>query len=217
MVARAVGLFVLATLGCQGQTVGESSSGGAAGSAAGGARGTSTGGSNTGGSNTGGSNTGGSNTGGSSTGGATGPGPHGALPTGYCCTSNDDCRYRACLDFGGVKMCSDRCTNSAACTTGPGFACNKTSEQCEPAGPPACIPADQWQLGSKSAGGCCYAAGDGTAGEECQGNLCMAFGPLSNPFICTQACATGKDCPPTYKCETATGFCWPYATNYTCQ
>src|SRR5579883_2022190 len=46
----------------------------------------------------------------SGSGQATGPGPWGALPTGYCCTSNDDCRHRNCIDTGGgIKMCSDDC------------------------------------------------------------------------------------------------------------
>lgn len=205
--------MLLWAAGCQGQTVGDSGTGGAAGlpGGAGGTGGTGSGGAGSGGASTGGASTGGGG------GAQTGPGPHGALPTGYCCTTDEDCRYRACLEFGGVKMCSDRCMSNAACATGPGFVCSKATEQCEPGGTPSCIPGDQWKLGAEAIGACCVATGDGTAGEECQGNLCMAFGPTSNPFICTQACDTPKDCPANYKCETQVGFCWPYATDYTCQ
>lgn len=214
MVTRSSGVLLLFLMGCQGETVGESGSGGAAGSSGGG--GATSGGTSSGGTTSGGASSGGTTSGGSG-GGQTGPGPHGALPTGYCCNTDEDCRYRACLDFGGVKVCSDRCLSNAACATGPGFACSKTTEQCEPTGAPACIPASEWKVGPQPIGACCVATGDGTAGEECQGNLCMAFGPTSNPFICTQACDTPKDCPANYKCETQVGFCWPYATAYTCQ
>src|SRR5690349_19818303 len=42
-----------------------------------------------------------------------GPGPHGSLPSGYCCSSDSECRYRHCVDVGGAKTCLDECTNAA--------------------------------------------------------------------------------------------------------
>lgn len=196
-----VALFLIA---CQGDPVGEGSGGGAGASGAGGTA--SGGGAGTGA---------GAGTGG---GGVAGPGPHGALPSGYCCTSDQDCRYRTCTDFGGVKLCSDTCTNDdSTCNAAPNMKCNATSGQCEPAGTPSCIPAAQFVAGTVPLGGCCIATGDGHAGEECQGNLCMAFGALENPFICTHACDVPKDCPPKYECNSFTRFCWPIATTYTCE
>jgi len=150
------------------------------------------------------------------TSGATGPGPYGALPTGYCCTKNEDCRYRQCTSFGGVMMCSDPCDSNDGCNTAPNMQCNTTTTNCEPIGTPSCIPADQWQLGTKTLGACCVATHDGHAGQECVGNRCVSFGDVSNPFICTQACSRPSDCPGNYMCS-ADQFCIPLATTYTCQ
>ncbi|GMV13620.1 MAG: hypothetical protein AMXMBFR56_18440 [Polyangiaceae bacterium] len=208
MTARALPLLLLFALGCQGQTVGEGpGSGGAAGS----------GSATSGGASSGGSSSGGSSSGGSA-GGVSGPGAHGSLPSGYCCTSDSECRYRNCRDFGGVKMCSDSCTTQdTSCNAAPNMKCDTAAGECVPSGSPTCIPAQQWTSGSTPIGGCCVATGDGQAGEECQGNLCMAFGELSNPFICTHACDAPKDCPPKYECNSFTRFCWPIATTYDCQ
>jgi hypothetical protein len=139
------------------------------------------------------------------------------LPSGYCCQSDSDCRYRNCADFSGVKMCSDSCGQDTGCNTAPNLKCNKSAGQCEPAGAPSCIPAEQWVRGAGAVGACCVATGDGHAGQECAGNLCMGFGPVSNPFICTHACDGPADCPPKYECNTITKFCWPLNTAlYTC-
>ncbi len=205
----AVVLSLVWGTGCQGSTVGETNpDGGNVGgaSAAGGSGGGGTGGA-----------TGGTSGTGATGGAATGPGPTGALPSGYCCTADTDCRYRACLDFGGVRMCSDPCSASESCNTAPDMVCDSASGQCTPSGAPSCIPADQWVLGPNPTGGCCIATGDGHAGEECQGNLCVAFGDLQNPYICTQACDAPKDCPPKYQCQPGAGFCFPLADFYDCQ
>ncbi|MBK7585138.1 MAG: hypothetical protein IPI67_33730 [Myxococcales bacterium] len=223
------GLLVLAS-GCQGQTVGDgntdaggggtSAAGGSAGSGSSGGSG-STGGAagsgGTAGSGVGGGSGGGAGIGGSGGGTGVGPGPHGSLPTGYCCTSDSECRYRTCLEFGGGKMCSDPCSQDTTCNSAPNMQCNKSAGQCEPVGVPQCIPANQWKLGPNEVGACCVATGDGHAGEECEGNLCFAFGPVSNPFICTRACDKPADCPPKYECNSFGKFCLPLATTYDCQ
>ena len=217
-------LFAL-TLGCQGETVGGGDgTGGSAGAMGGaGAGGTGTGGTGAGGTSTGGTSTGGTSTGGTGAGGTggggvAGPGAHGSLPSGYCCTSDAECRYRNCRDFGGVKMCSDSCTTQdTSCNAAPNMKCDSVAEECVPTGTPSCIPASQWVSGTTSIGGCCIATGDGHAGEECQGNLCMAFGAIENPFICTHACDAPKDCPAKYTCNSFTKFCWPIASTYDCQ
>jgi len=218
---RALPLFVLFGLvACQGSTVGESTSdagatGGSAGStASGGSAGsTATGGVGAvgGAAGAGGTASGGSS---GSGGGVHGPGPFGALPAGYCCTSDDECRYRNCADFGGVKMCSDECDSNDGCNTGQNMICS-SSYQCEPAGTPSCIPADQFSVGTKKIGACCVATGDGHSGEECESNRCVAVGDLSNPFICTQPC-TKQACPAQYQCL-GFMFCAPLAATYTCQ
>jgi hypothetical protein len=188
---------------CQGETVGEQGA---------------TGGGTSGSGGTGALGTGATAAGASGGSTGTGPGPHGALPSGYCCTSNEQCRYRTCAEFGGVKMCADECWgDNGACNTAPNMVCNTTSEHCEPSGPPTCIPADQYTLGASAIGSCCVATGDGHAGEECEGNRCEAFGDVSNPFICTQPCDAPKDCPPKYECNHWTHSCWPLATTYGCQ
>jgi hypothetical protein len=235
-------VFILGA--CQGDPVGEAAQdagGGAGGSAASraigggagssgaagaGAAGADGGASGSGGTASGGQSGGGSGgaaTGGSAAGGAggssgvTGPGPHGALPSGYCCTSDQECRYRRCRDFGGVKLCSDECRSDAACATGAGMVCSEETDHCEPAGTPSCIPADQWQVGALGIGECCVRTGDGWAGRECAGNLCMAFGDWTNPFVCTHACDLPADCPPKFDCNPWAGFCMPLAELYTCR
>ncbi|MBX3125974.1 MAG: hypothetical protein KF718_04630 [Polyangiaceae bacterium] len=143
-----------------------------------------------------------------------GPGPQGALPSGYCCTSHDQCRYRNCAEFGGVRMCSDECNHHPGCSTGPGMICGSDG-YCQPSGTPSCIPAQEWPLGERQIGDCCLATGDGESGKECIGNRCVAFGDLSNPYICTRACDKPADCPVKYQCNLA-GFCSPLASLYDC-
>lgn len=197
---RASALLVLLVLACQGDPVGE------AGSDAGGVGGGGTGGGATGGGSAG------TGTGGTA---QTGPGPFGALPAGYCCSADAECRFRNCADFGGVKMCSDECSHTGGCITGKSMICS-ASGYCEPSGTPECIPAESFVLGTKDTGACCVATGDGESGVECKGGRCVAVGDLQNPFICTQACAGTGDCPPKYTCL-GFSFCAPMATLYDCE
>lgn len=184
--SRASMLVLLAVLACQGDPVGEF--GGDAGA------------------------TGGTGAGGGAT---HGPGPFGALPAGYCCTSDQECRFRNCADFGGVRMCADECSHDDGCNTGKNLTCSFATGYCEPSGAPECIPAEQWVVGTKKAGACCIPTGDGTAGQECEANRCVAVGDLQNPFICTQPCADIGDCPPKYSCL-GHSFCAPLASLYDC-
>ena len=132
--------------------------------------------------------------------GGSGPGPWGALPSGFCCQSDDECRYRRCKDFGGGKMCSDDCWGDDSACTGPvsGLVCNKTASYCEPSNmSQPCTPSDQYKYGSSKLGACCHATGDGFSGQVCEGNRCAAWGPTSNPFICTHVCKVSGDCTST--------------------
>ncbi len=132
-----------------------------------------------------------------------GPGPYGALPSGYCCESDQDCRRRMCMDFDGVKMCSDNCRFDSLCLASPEMRCDTVLEQCVPVGKPSCISATQWVLGTKSTGDCCV--GDGA---ECRGGLCWSFQEDENPFMCTQACDE-DDCPPGFSCYSYDRACYP--------
>ncbi len=146
-----------------------------------------------------------------------GPGRYGALPSGYCCTKNEECRYRTCSNFGGVMMCSDPCDSIDGCNTAPNLTCGSASKMCEPTGAGKCIAQSQWPLGTKKLGDCCVATHDGRAGQECEGNRCVAFGPTTNPYICTQACSKPSDCPGNFFCS-IDAFCVPSATDsYTCK
>ncbi len=156
----------------------------------------------------------------------TGPGPHGALPTGFCCTSDDECRGRKCADFGGVKTCSDTCSSDDMCNAVPGYACIGASASadghCQPkATGTACIPAVNYLRGAKTLGACCTATHDGKNGFECQGGHCDAFLDENQPYICTQACTKASDCPGAYDCLPVTdsyAVCAPQATtSYTCR
>lgn len=157
-------------------------------------------------------------------GGNVGPGPFGALPSGYCCTKNEDCRYRDCATIGGMKMCTDPCDTNDGCNVLPGYACvgatPQDSGRCEPtAAGAACVPAASFSRGAKKLGQCCTATHDATAGLECEGGQCGAFGDVSNPFICTNACAKPADCPGNYLCSPVTNtysICVALASTYTC-
>jgi len=199
--------------GASGGSSGQGASGGSSGQGASGGTGGTVGGS--GGTGAVGGTGGTAGSGASGGAGTFGPGPYGALPSGYCCTSNEDCRFRRCADFGGVKMCTDECFSTPGCNTGPNMICSSSSGYCEPSGTPTCIPASQWKLGTKQPGDCCVATGDGHSGEECDGNRCVSVGDLSNPFICTRACKGPGDCPVKYQCL-GQSFCAPLATLYTC-
>ena len=190
----------------------------------GGASSSSSGGSSSGGSSSGGSSSGGSSSGGSSSGGSGGfgTGAYGALPNGYCCATNDDCRHRNCVETGGGKMCLDRCDAPTGCLRrAGGFTCQMTGGdgRCQPDMGTTCIPSGQFERGSKVLGDCCTATHDANAGLECQGGHCGAFGADSNPFICTQVCRSAVDCPGPYLCLNTGDYkiCAPQASTYTCK
>jgi hypothetical protein len=154
--------------------------------------------------------------------GGTGPGPWGALPSGYCCATDNDCRFRKCVDFNGSKMCMDPCTSDDGCAgTVSGLRCNEAKERCEPdAQSQQCTPADKYQYGSRKLGACCLATHDGWAGRECEGNHCVSFYGVENPYICTHACAKPSDCVGSYMCSNTGygyGLCVPLAQTYTCE
>lgn len=154
---------------------------------------------------------------------ATGPGPWGALPTGYCCTDDAQCRYRDCRTIGPARMCSDVCETDDSCAAHPGFHCVGADQthagHCEPVVPgAACTPQVQFQRGSKPLGACCTAGHDGRTGLDCEGGLCYGFGAVSNPYICVNQCSQAKDCPGNYMCNPIErgAVCWPLADPYTC-
>ncbi|MCA9664846.1 MAG: hypothetical protein KC503_04635 [Myxococcales bacterium] len=157
--------------------------------------------------------------------GGQGPGPWGALPSGYCCVSDLDCRHRTCRDIGGVKMCSDTCYTDAGCIAAPHAqtcvgASGPQQGQCEPTqSGQACKPADDFHYGAKKIGDCCTPTFDGRNGGECEGNHCSAFGDNSNPYICIHACDQPTDCPPPYLCRNVGAYsvCITAQTTYTCK
>lgn len=154
-----------------------------------------------------------------------GPGPHGSLPTGYCCTADDQCRRRHCADVGGgVKMCLDGCHGASGCTHAgiTGFTCDNGGSNfddgwCKPPAGAACIPQSQYEYGTKPAGSCCSATGDANAGQECTGGLCIAIG--DGPFVCSNPCDQPKDCTGPFTCFTidvGRKECIPANDPYTC-
>lgn len=137
-----------------------------------------------------------------------GPGPRGALPTGYCCAKNEDCRYRSCVDVGGgVKMCSDICRSQDACDGGlPGFVCMGGSQfvdgQCMPSAPMAkCVPADRFTHGTKPLRACCTPTYNGANGNECEGGHCAENNGV---WMCSNACSKASDCPGPFLCTPLT-------------
>lgn len=139
-------------------------------------------------------------------------GPLGTLPTGYCCTSDEQCRFRRCVAVGnGDKACVDQCDqrhyNSAFfelqdLCAGPQiqFECPEGSNvYCQP--PPGfrCIPSNDFHVGTRTTGDCCSDTGDTTTGQECEANLCLASG--ADPWFCTRRCQTSGDCPKNFICD----------------
>lgn len=156
--------------------------------------------------------------------GPTGPGPLGALPSGYCCSSDDECRFRNCVETGngGGKMCLDACSASRP------FICKRpdldftcaslgTSQFCQPLGSFACLDAAQFVRGTKGTGSCCTAVDDGTMGRECEAHLCLALG--TDPWFCTRRCDGDNDCPSDYRCVPVADRkeCVPRSTPYVCK
>ena len=140
--------------------------------------------------------------------GGSGPGPLGALPAGFCCNTNDDCRSRNCAGLLlPVHYCTDECDHDSLCSTwGGNFTCDLNSGTCVTATTPAtCLDPSLYHYGGKPIGSCCQSGFD-KSGQECQGGLCNATGPSANPFYCTQGCDRNTPCPAPYVCNSAS-FC----------
>jgi hypothetical protein len=152
----------------------------------------------------------------------TGPGPHGALPSGYCCTDDRECRYRRCVDTGGgVKMCLDECFQDGFCERPDvTFTCDQPEAGqrglCQPPPGFACLPQSEFVRGTRETGGCCAFGMDGTAGSECDGNQCVAV--ADGPYVCTNRCDSGEDCPSSFTCTMfgTSKACIPANAPYTC-
>ncbi len=162
-------------------------------------------------------------------GGPKGPGPLGALPSGYCCTSDAECRFRKCVVVpggGGGKMCVDACSASR-----PGmcvrpdlaFSCaalGSDGDFCQPTGSFTCLDPATFERGTKGTGGCCVDTGDGNTGRECEANLCLQIG--QNPWFCTRRCSGDADCPSDHRCtqigtDPSRKQCIPRVTSTPCK
>jgi hypothetical protein len=157
----------------------------------------------------------------------TGPGARGALPTGFCCERDEECRERHCVDVGGTKMCSDECVSPSICTNKHvQLECAKAADagtfsrgQCmPPAGAPfACVAQSAFKVGARVLGDCCQSTGDGNTGWECEGALCVATG--QNPWVCSHFCESAADCAGPYTCEPFGNYkmCVPANSPYACK
>jgi hypothetical protein len=153
-----------------------------------------------------------------------GAGPLGALPTGFCCATDSECRNRHCQLVGGTKMCLDFCLKEDDCQgVVTGFHCAFTSEgygYCEPtAAVTSCAAQSLHRHGLAPLGACCQQRSDGRMGSECLSGVCDRNGN-TNPFICTSDCGKSM-CPPTWTCGHADNFglrfeCLPVANSYAC-
>jgi hypothetical protein len=159
-----------------------------------------------------------------SIGDAKGPGPHGSLPSGYCCTSDAECRDRHCVQIGGggASMCLDECSEDKQCTR-PGFTfiCGATASPryCRPEFAFACLDPATFTRGTRPLGACCNVTAadpDGTAGLECEGSICRRSG--QGPLVCSHRCAVQGECIGDYAClvSGASNACLPGSTDYTC-
>jgi len=122
---------------------------------------------------------------------------------------------------GSGKMCLDACRSNSTCERPPDFAftCDNGGSRfndgfCKPASAFTCIPASQFERGTKPIGACCTATGNGIAGLECEGSLCVAVG--DGPFVCTNYCTLPKDCSGAFTCQGQINQCFPANSPYTC-
>lgn len=163
---------------------------------------------------------------GASADGRTGPGAFGALPTGYCCTSDEQCRNRHCLPSASGRMCFDECNAQAqAFCDRPflDFRCDlaqpEFQQTCIPqeGEPFTCLPPSQFVPGTKAAGECCAARPDNLHGQECASNLCIQ--KRDGPWACTRICEAGVDCPTDWSCipQIYWSICVPNGITYTCK
>jgi hypothetical protein len=147
-----------------------------------------------------------------------GPGDFGALPSGYCCTDDSECRYRHCADVGGQRMCLDQCRHDPICRRHDVmFTCDSPNGfdagWCQPPSGFTCRPAAQFERGTRETGECCARTGDGRAGEECESNRCIALN--DGPYFCTNHCTSSTECPSGYVCGPLDS-CTPANRPYTC-
>jgi hypothetical protein len=156
-----------------------------------------------------------------------GPGVRGALPSGFCCNFDEECRERHCLDYGnGVKACADECSSSGFCNTkvvslqcavpDGGIAGYPNRGYCKLTNPTSCVPQGNFKTGTRVLGNCCGWTPGVEMGWECEGALCTATG--DGPWICTHYCESTLDCSGPYTCEQIGGYkmCVPGNGNYTC-
>jgi hypothetical protein len=136
----------------------------------------------------------------------TGAGPLGALPTGYCCVDDTDCRGRHCIQTGGGAFyCSDYCFNGSCTQYNAGFACAMPQDNCVSMFTPSqCVSASLFHPGVKPFGACC------NADTDCESGWCITTGNVQNPKYCSMACNASTDCPTGNVCVTEP----PYFTNW---
>jgi hypothetical protein len=174
------------------------------------------------------SSSGGSSSGSVPLGPGKGPGPYGALPSGYCCNSDDECRGRHCADVGGQKMCLDGCYEIESCQgkgLPSGFTCDGSRSEkgwCQPPSGFTCLAANTFVTGTKPAGSCCTATGNGVSGLECAGGHCDWFKRSQDPdydppFFCTNWCDVPADCGKGMVCELQINKCVPANEPFVCE
>jgi hypothetical protein len=148
---------------------------------------------------------------------STGPGALGALPAGFCCDSDQDCRGRNCdVAMLGHKICIEPCLSDADCTHySDRFFCYPTYHLCSSIDSPfACLP--PYELGARPTGACC----DPNAahpGQECAGGWCITSGATGNPYYCSQGCQADADCPANYACDQPSAQCRHVDVVFYCQ
>ena len=156
--------------------------------------------------------------------GDNGPGDLGALPTGYCCTDDSQCRYRHCAMTSAGQMCLDGCYGSSVCDRTEGaFTCDGGMDQgpgyCQPAAGFTCIDPSKFVHGTRDTGECCDGLNPSDNGDECAGGHCIsvsAEGQADNPYVCSQWCTGTKDCPSGTICGEL-NTCEPGNMPYTCK
>lgn len=147
---------------------------------------------------------------------ATGPGPLGALPAGFCCTADEQCRGRSCGEgVLGHTICLESCTSNTDCTHySDRFFCYPQYQVCvQVEESQACLP--PYVLGSKPTGSCCDPSA-AHPGQECLGGWCIHSGAAENPYYCSQGCKSDADCPSGYSCDQPSAQCRHDDVVYTC-
>jgi hypothetical protein len=129
---------------------------------------------------------------------------------------------RHCVETAGGNMCVDECSGNSGCERPDlKFTCDLGGSirgKCKPPDGFTCIPSAQFERGTKQPMECCTATGDGIAGLECEGSMCIAIG--DSPFVCTHGCELPKDCPSGTVCQQITDDrkeCIPANRPYQCK